>query len=228
MARTLPEASRCWVNTASPAVSARRATPTEMGSSFPGRRGDQKRDSRAQGRDRRRVTAGSGLIGGELHHRPPSERSCPLAYESDRRIAGEALGLGNGLLRATEPLREPTLGEPGGLSRLTQQIARRIGFPGRDSSPSAQRLPLFVRPRLAPAQVCPRQRRTRARSHVKPHGFVRAHVSTSVCVGSRATWVRAKAMSESSAADASLRSARARSRARFGRWFPLDHNSQAL
>ena len=34
----------------------------------------------------------------------------------------------------------------------------------------------------------------------KPHGFVRAHVSTSVCVGSRATWVRAKATSESSAA----------------------------
>ena len=42
-------------------------------------------------------------------------RLCPLAYESDRRIAGEALGLGNGLLRATEPLREPALGEPGGL-----------------------------------------------------------------------------------------------------------------
>ena len=152
---------------------------------------------------RNRADSRARVVTGELQHRVLSESPRPLAYELHRRIADEALGLGDRLLGATESSRESAL---------------------KPAAPSAQRFPLFVRPRLSPVK--------RVRGNT---GRSRGATYASWCLvcprldlrvrGFRPAWVRAKTMSESSATDISLRSASTRNRSRFGRWPPLDHKA---
>ena len=68
---------------------------------------------------RNRADSRARVVTGELQHRVLSESPRPLAYELHRRIADEALGLGDRLLGATESSRESALGEAGGLPGLT-------------------------------------------------------------------------------------------------------------
>ena len=93
---------------------------------------------------RNRADSRARVVTGELQHRVLSESPRPLAYELHRRIADEALGLGDRLLGATESSgwryrRSSVLGNRRGAMPLTGGRAETAARPPPGRAPCARR-----------------------------------------------------------------------------------------